>query len=230
MEDRSKRWEMVFAARMMQIVPGIFLGNVQASFRREMLRQNGINAMVSLTDARWVWWNSTTREAGIPASRHKWVQCADSSTQDLLAHMNNICEFIDEMTSSNLPSTRSSSIQQQQSHGLDEPPHDAPAGAVLIHCDLGVSRSPTIIIAYLMRKYGMKLEQTRAFVQLKQKAKPSANFIRQLQIWEALDYQVWEDEERTIPKALYQAFLNDQAVLLNKRGLIGNEILAPTNL
>lgn len=230
MEDGSKRWEMVFAARMRQIVPGIFLGNVQASFRREMLRQNGINAMVSLTDARWVWWNSTTREAGIPASRHKWVQCADSSTQDLLAHLNNICDFIDDMISSDISSAHSLSSQQQQSHGLYDHPHDAPPGAILIHCDLGVSRSPTIIIAYLMRKYGMKLEQTRAFVQLKQKVKPSANFIRQLQIWEALDYEVWEDEDRTIPKPLYQSFLNDQAIILNKRRLTGHELLASTNL
>ncbi|CEO59431.1 Putative Dual specificity phosphatase, catalytic domain protein [Penicillium brasilianum] len=72
---------------MRQIVPGLFLGNVEASYKREMLQENHINAIVSLTDARWVCWNSITREAGVPEHRHKWVQCADSSTQDLLADM-----------------------------------------------------------------------------------------------------------------------------------------------
>jgi dual specificity phosphatase 12 len=191
-EDRKKKWDMSFTARMRQIVPGFFLGNVEASYKRAMLRENGINAMVSLTDARWVWWSSMTREAGIPEQRHNRVQCVDSSTQDLLEHMDSICDFIDQMASS--PSLAVQSNAE---------PHDAPPEAILIHCDRGISRSPTIIIAYLMRKYGMKREETTAFVQSKQKVKPSANFARQLQIWEELEYQVWEDEERTVPKALY---------------------------
>ncbi|KKK21020.1 dual specificity phosphatase, catalytic domain protein [Aspergillus rambellii] len=96
-KDRNKKWEMAFRARVRQIVPGLFLGNVEASYTREMLQENHINAIVSLTDARWVWWNTITREAGVPKHRHKWVQCADSSTQDLLAHMSDICDFIDQM-------------------------------------------------------------------------------------------------------------------------------------
>lgn len=53
-EDRNKKWEMAFTARMRQIVPGLFLGNVEASYKREMLQENCIDAIVSLTDARWV--------------------------------------------------------------------------------------------------------------------------------------------------------------------------------
>ncbi|EAW14957.1 dual specificity protein phosphatase family protein [Aspergillus clavatus NRRL 1] len=216
---------MAFTARMRQIVPGLFLGNVEASFNGTLLRDNGINAVLSLTDARWEWWNTMTREAGIPEQRHKWVQCADSSTQDLLAHLDNICEFIDQMASPALLSSRSLHIQ----HKYEEPASDPPA-AILIHCDVGISRSPTIIIAYLMRKYDMKREEITAFVRSKQTVKPSANFIRQLQIWEELKYQVWEDEKRTVPKAPHQAFLNDRAALLKEKGLTGDEFLIPRNL
>ncbi|KAJ5737641.1 dual specificity phosphatase catalytic domain protein [Penicillium malachiteum] len=69
--DRFKKWKMAYAARMRQIVPGLVLGNVEASHKWEMLQENRINSIVSLTDARWVWWSSTTRQAGIPADRHK---------------------------------------------------------------------------------------------------------------------------------------------------------------
>lgn len=53
-EERQKRWQMAYTARMRQIVPGLYLGNVEASHKREMLQENHINAIVSLTDARWV--------------------------------------------------------------------------------------------------------------------------------------------------------------------------------
>lgn len=54
-EERNNRWEMVFTAWIREIAPGLFLGNFKASYNQEMLRKNCINAIVSLTDARWVW-------------------------------------------------------------------------------------------------------------------------------------------------------------------------------
>ncbi|KAK2754663.1 hypothetical protein FQN54_006796 [Arachnomyces sp. PD_36] len=236
-EERNKKWEMAFAARMREITPGLFLGNVEASYKRDMLRENCISAIISLTDARWVWWNSATREAGIPEHRHKWVQCADSSTQDLLVHMSDICDFIDQMASSVLRSSSTLPVElghgssdKPREHESSDQPRDTRSEAILVHCDLGISRSPTIIIAYLMRKYGTKRENVLTFVQSRQKVKPSANFTRQLEVWEQVGYQVWEDEKRTIPKAPYQAFLNDRAALLKRKGLTGNEPLAPQNL
>lgn len=178
-EDRNRKWEMAFTARTRQIVPGLFLGNVEtSSYKRDMLQENRINAIVSLTNARWVWWNTTTRAAGIPEHRHKWVQRADSSTQELLAHMSYICDFIDQMASPDLFS----------SSALPDDSHVTASEAILIHCDLGISRSPTILIAYLMRKYRIKQEDILAFVQLKQKVKPNANLTRQLQVWEDAGY------------------------------------------
>lgn len=227
-EKRNKEWEEAFKARMREIVPGLFLGNVEASCKRLMLQANRINAIVSLTEARSVWWNATTRSAGIPENRHKWVQCADTSTQDLLALMSDICDFIDQMASPALQSSFTLPVEHE--HELSGKSRKASSGAILIHCDLGMSRSPTIIIAYLMRKYKNKWENVLAFVQSKQKINPSANFIRQLQVWEQVGYQVWEDEERTVRKAPYQEFLNDRAALLKSKGLTGNEPLAPVPL
>ncbi|KAJ5562828.1 dual specificity phosphatase Yvh1 [Penicillium sp. DV-2018c] len=217
--ERNKKCEMAFRARMRQIVPGLFLGNVEASHNRDLLQKNRINAIVSLTDARWVWWSSATRKAGIPEHRHRWVQCVDSSTQDLLAHMSDICDFIDQMASPALSSLSSLPVDHKDT--TNDEPGDASSG-ILIHCDLGISRSPTIIVAYLMRKLRIQKVDVLNFVQSKQKVKPSSNLTRQL--------QVWENEDRTVPKAPYKAFLEDRAALLKKKGLTGNEPLAPLSL
>ncbi|KAJ9202478.1 hypothetical protein DTO164E3_2918 [Paecilomyces variotii] len=227
-QERNKKWEMAFTARMRQIVPGLFLGNVEASYKREMLQKNHINAIVSLTDARWVWWNTITRQAGVPEYRHKWVQCADSSTQDLLAHMSDICDFIDQMASPALSSLPSLPVDGE--YETNDERRGAASGAILIHCDLGISRSPTVIIAYLMRKFNMQQADVLHFVQSKQRIKPSTNLTRQLEVWEKVRFQVWENEDRTVPKPAYKEYLEYRDVLLRKRGLTGNEPLAPLNL
>ncbi|KAJ5941455.1 dual specificity phosphatase Yvh1 [Penicillium verrucosum] len=223
--ERNRKWEMAYKARMRQIVPGLFLGNVEASHKGDLLQKNRINAIVSLTTTRWVWWSSTTRSAGIPEPRHRWVQCADSSTQDLLAHMSDICDFIDQMASPALCLLSSLPID-----AMNDEQYDITSEAILIHCDLGISRSPTIIIAYLMRKLRIPKVDVLNLIQFKQKVKPSPNFTRQLQVWEEVGYQVWDNEDRTIPKAPYKAFLEDRDALLKKKGLTGNEPLAPLTL
>ncbi|KAF9892245.1 hypothetical protein FE257_002022 [Aspergillus nanangensis] len=150
-EDRQKKWEMVFAPRMRQIVPDLFLGNVKASFQGDMLRDNGINSMLSLTDGRW----------------------------DLLTQLENICDFIDQVASPTLLSSYSLSTHPDNgSYGEMLNGSTDISNAIIIHCDLGISRSPTFIIAYLMRKYGMKRDEVTAFVQSKQKIKPNPNFAK----------------------------------------------------
>jgi dual specificity phosphatase 12 len=215
-------------ARMRQIVPDLFLGNAQASHKREMLEGNHINAIVSLTNARWVWWNSTTRNAGVPEHRHKWIQCADSSTQDLLVYMSDICDFIDQIASPPLSSLLR--LPDEHKQDTNDKSQGESSEAILIHCDLGISRSPTIIIAYLMRKLKIQQADVLRFVQSKQRIKPSANFTRQLQVWEEVGYELWEDEDKTVPKAAYKAFLEDRAALLKEKGLTGDEPLAPLTL
>ena len=74
---------MAYKARMRQIVPGLFLGNVEASHKRDLLQKNRINAIVSLTTTRWVKWSSTTRSAGIPEPRHS-VQTRQRKTSLLI--------------------------------------------------------------------------------------------------------------------------------------------------
>ncbi|KAN0078813.1 dual specificity phosphatase [Elaphomyces granulatus] len=190
---------MAFSSKAIE--PGLFLGNLKSCYYGALLKKNGINAIVSLTNVSLPAWASTRKY--IPEDRHKWLLCQDSSTQDLLIHMDHICEFIDRMLQSESP------------------------GAVLVHCEYGVSRSPTIVIAYLMRKRGLKFEDALAMVKEKRKVRPSANFVKQLQIWEQVGHEIWEDSETKVPKAEYQAYLNERAAILMAKGLTGDEPIEP---
>ncbi|XP_042219922.1 dual specificity protein phosphatase 19-like [Homarus americanus] len=58
-------------------------------------------------------------------------------------------------------------------------------GCVLIHCNAGVSRSASIVIAYLMRHYGMSFDEAFKFVKSKRSfIRPNAGFIDQLKEYE----------------------------------------------
>ncbi|KAJ0092529.1 hypothetical protein Patl1_25450 [Pistacia atlantica] len=58
-------------------------------------------------------------------------------------------------------------------------------GGVLVHCLMGISRSVTIVVAYLMKKHGMRLSQALEHVKSKrQQADPNYGFMSQLQQFE----------------------------------------------
>ncbi|KAJ7617370.1 protein-tyrosine phosphatase-like protein [Roridomyces roridus] len=59
---------------------------------------------------------------------------------------------------------------------------------VLVHCQQGVSRSPSIVIAYLIRNHAMSYDAALSFVKRKRAcAKPNPGFARALMEWE----QAW---------------------------------------
>jgi len=54
-------------------------------------------------------------------------------------------------------------------------------GKVLVHCQAGVSRSPTLVVAYLIARYGRPLMETFQMVkQRRQIVAPNFNFLGQL--------------------------------------------------
>ncbi|VDB95559.1 unnamed protein product [Peniophora sp. CBMAI 1063] len=56
---------------------------------------------------------------------------------------------------------------------------------VLVHCQQGISRSASIVIAYLMRKRGMTFDAALAYVRSRRACiKPNSGFVRCLQEWE----------------------------------------------
>lgn len=58
---------------------------------------------------------------------------------------------------------------------------------VLLHCLAGISRSPTLAIAYIMRSQGLDYEEARKFVKSRRPSiSPNINFMGQLMVYEQL--------------------------------------------
>ena len=85
---------------------------------------------------------------------------------------------LDDMVSTNL---------SQHFHETFEFIHDAleDKGCVLIHCNLGISRSSTIMLAYLMKSRKWTLLQAYKLLKsVRVAASPNSGFLRQLSEWE----------------------------------------------
>ena len=78
-------------------------------------------------------------------------------------------------------------------------------GAVLIHCQAGVSRSPTIAVAYLIKNFPMPMVEAYRFVKARRSIiSPNLNFMGQL-----LEFEQALKREKTVLK-LRDAKLPDQ--------------------
>ncbi|KAK2848547.1 hypothetical protein FQN49_005614 [Arthroderma sp. PD_2] len=241
-----------------EIEPGLFIADVLNTYEESVLKENYISGVVSLVGNGCTLWQRQKFQRHV--RHHLWIRCDDSSTQDLLKHMNIFCDFLDEVYEAARNSTAGPADTEYKGpfastwlplftpdgdHTTDvnaqlvhrryqrkDVPDDSQASAsdfpatnvMLVHCERGISRAPTMVIAYLMRKYGKSRDAVLADVKAKRKIKPNSGFMDQLEVWEQVEYQPWEDEEKTIPKAAYKAYLERRAVRLKEKGLTGDEL------
>ena len=187
-----------------EIEPGLYVGDLGSSHKTSILADNKITAMVSLSDALSAIWSSPQIRKLVPKNRHFYLQCLDTSTQDLVKDFARICNFMDNIL-----------------QGSGE------TGNILVHCTMGISRSTTIVVAYLMRKHRQSRDDALAAVKKSRKVKPNPNFMEQLAVWAETDYEIWADSDMKIPKKPYADYLARRAERLKEKGLTGTEPMCP---
>ncbi len=85
--------------------------------------------------------------------------------------------------------------------------------SVLIHCQDGVSRSSTIVIAYVMKKYKISVENAVQKVKdLRECVESNDGFLSQLRLWERMSYRI-DINNRQLREFLFEVFEASRPVL-----------------
>lgn len=136
---------------MTQILPHLYLGNESDSSNHSKLKLQGITHILNVT--RNIPFHLETTHVGEYV--FKRISVNDALDQNLRQFFEEACEFID----------RAGENKQK----------------VLVHCQAGISRSPTIVIAYLMKKLNKSMNDAYNLVSDKRKIiGPNLLFMSQL--------------------------------------------------
>lgn len=112
----------------------------------------------------------------LPDITLKYIQLTDIPREDILTYFENSYEFIDHAIKSN--------------------------GNILVHCWYGVSRSATLVIAYIMKKYELTVTDAYDIVKNKRRfVNPNSGFLAQLKLYEDMGFTI---DTRNIKFKLYR--------------------------
>ena len=135
----------------------IFLGSEKCASDFNFFEKNNITKVLIIGKLIERYFESN------PQMTYKQIEINDESTENIRQHFEECFAFIENRIKDN----------------------GEPEGNILIHCVAGVSRSATITIAYLMKRYSLTFTDSFNFVkQKRQIVDPNPGFQRQLKKFE----------------------------------------------
>ena len=114
-----------------EIEPRLFLGNATSARNFQFLKSNKISHILTIDSVPIP--NYVCSSASV---NYKYVHIADMTRENILEHFDECITFIEDAL---------------------KDPNDS--NSILVHCFYGVSRSSTIVIAYLMKKYSISYQK-----------------------------------------------------------------------
>ncbi|CAN0130737.1 unnamed protein product [Pylaiella littoralis] len=154
--------------RPSRVLEHLFIGSRAHAKNRGLLQDLGINRILNVTPAR-----TMDPTNGVPnffekdrSMTYKRVAVFDNRGEDLLQHLESCISFIEQGSF---------------------------YGKVLVHCNKGVSRSSTVVAAYLMRTRGLSKAAAMSYLRSRRSiVNPHEGFIAQLEAFEAKLEGEWE--------------------------------------
>eukprot|EP01116_Phalansterium_solitarium_P012002 TRINITY_DN27928_c0_g1_i1.p2 TRINITY_DN27928_c0_g1~~TRINITY_DN27928_c0_g1_i1.p2 ORF type:complete len:202 (-),score=69.31 TRINITY_DN27928_c0_g1_i1:139-744(-) len=154
------------ALAMSAVVPGfVYLGSMRDAHDVEQLKHADIRWVLNMAQLSLTARFGGLGVAGMLYRKHdlaitiKGICSSDKETYDISQHFDECFEFIEQARAKN--------------------------ERVLVHCAQGISRSPTVVIAYLMRQNKWDYFTARRFVrQQRPIVYPNLGFVRQLKEYE----------------------------------------------
>lgn len=163
--------ELTDARTMQEVIPGLWIGDYQAAQDHNLLQKRNIVCVVSASRSFLPLLTCpnplTTRlltvrqeyDAAPGVDMHR-VAVDDTDKSNIIEHFVPTAEFISTALARN-------------------------DGAVLVHCQAGVSRSTTLVAAYLMSRHGLNVEQAIERIRAaRPQVDPSEFFMTQLELFE----------------------------------------------
>jgi len=113
---------------------------------------------------------SSQGDGKVDGVKYHRLSINDSTSSSISKIANTACEIIDSAIAIASESTLASPSKKGGGNGK-----------ILVHCSAGISRSPMVVAAYLMKRKGMTLKAALGqIIRVRPQVSPNAGFLRQL--------------------------------------------------
>ncbi|NXY20832.1 DUS26 phosphatase, partial [Atrichornis clamosus] len=144
-----------------EVWPGLYLGDQDIASNRRELLQLRITHVLNASHSKWRGGAEYYEGTGI---RYLGIEAHDSPSFDMSPYFYPAADF----------------IHQALNEGFSSCSLLCPPGRILVHCAVGVSRSATLVLAYLMIRHHMPLVEAIRTVKDHRGIIPNRGFLRQL--------------------------------------------------